>query len=288
MQSKPLPIKNNPLSKFMRQPKIYITLPSGGEYWAPGSLELTENGEFPVYSMTARDELLFKTPDALMIGQAVVDVIQSCIPNILDAWHTPNIDIDVILIGIRLATYGEKMDTNFSVGEEEMTYQVDLAMLLNQLYESISWNEKIDIGTSMCLYVKPVTYLTASKTSLNTFETQKIMNLVNNSELSEEQKIETFKESFKKLTDLTVGIVNGSVYRIESVAGTTEDPDHIAEFMANCDKEIFDAVKNRLDELRKQNSLKPFKIKATEEMIANGSAEEIEIPLTFDPANFFG
>ena len=46
----------NPLSSFMRQPKIYIRLPSGGQYWPAGSIIPTENGEFPVYSMTARDE----------------------------------------------------------------------------------------------------------------------------------------------------------------------------------------------------------------------------------------
>ena len=31
------------------------------------------------------DEITFKTPDALLNGQATVDVIQSCIPNIKDA-----------------------------------------------------------------------------------------------------------------------------------------------------------------------------------------------------------
>jgi hypothetical protein len=114
------------------------------------------------------------------------------------------------------------------------------------------------------------------------------MNIVNDSEMSEEQKIETFKESFRKLTDITVGLVNQSVYKIDSVAGTTNDPEFIMEFMYNCDKEIFDAVKNKLDDLKERNSLKPMKIRATPDMIAKGSAEEIEIPITFDPTSFFG
>ena len=101
----------NPLSMFMRQPKIYIRLPSGGEFWPEGSLEATETGEYPVYSMTAKDELILKVPDALMNGQAIVDVIQNCIPNVKNAWHAPNIDLDVLLIAIRIATYGEMMTT---------------------------------------------------------------------------------------------------------------------------------------------------------------------------------
>ena len=59
-----MPTKANPLSSFMRQPKIYITLPSRGRFWSKGSIEIPENGELAVYSMTAKDELTFKTPDA--------------------------------------------------------------------------------------------------------------------------------------------------------------------------------------------------------------------------------
>lgn len=278
----------NPLASLMRQPKIYIKLPSGGKYWGEQSLNRTVNNEYPVYSMTARDELLLKTPDALMNGQAVVDVIQSCVPNIINAWDMPNIDTDVILIGIRLATYGEKMDTSFTVGEEEMTYSVDLRTLLDSLNENVTWDEKIDIGTEMAIYIKPVSYLVASRTSQTNFETQKIMSLVSDSTLSDEEKVERFKVSFKKLTDITVGLITNSVYKIESRAGTVTDPTHLQEFMNNCDKEIFEAVKGRLDLMAETNSLKPMKIRSTPEMIAAGASEEFEIPITFDPSTFFG
>ena len=120
----------NPLASLMRQPKIYVKLPSNGKYWPEGSLNITQNSEYPIYSMTAKDELILKTPDALMNGQAVVDVIQSCMPNVINAWEMPNIDTDAILIAIRLATYGDSMDTTFKVGEEEMTYSIDLRMVL--------------------------------------------------------------------------------------------------------------------------------------------------------------
>jgi hypothetical protein len=155
------------------------------------------------------------------------------------------------------------------------------------LLNTITWQERINIGTEMALFVRPVNYKIVSQTSIQNFETQKLMRLVNDSTLSEEQKIQTFNESFKKLTDISVGIINNSVYRVESSAGTTEDPENILEFMENCDKVIFDAIKNHLDQLKEINSLKPIRVRATPEMIAAGSGEEIEIPLIFDPANFF-
>jgi hypothetical protein len=81
-----MPETSNPLLKHFRQPQLYLRLPSEGKWWSADSLELPVTKEIAVYAMTARDELLIKTPDALLNGQATVDVIQSCCPNIKDAW----------------------------------------------------------------------------------------------------------------------------------------------------------------------------------------------------------
>ena len=126
---------NNPLLKHFRQPKLFIRLPSNGEFYPKGSIEITENNEYPVLAMTAKDELMIKTPDALLNGQSTVSVIQSCIPKIKNAWNVPSIDIDAILIAIRIATYGENMDMSINVPgiEEEKTYSLDLRILLDRL-----------------------------------------------------------------------------------------------------------------------------------------------------------
>ena len=62
---------NNPLQKYFRQPKIYINLPSQGMFNTVGSIE-NATGQLPIMSMTGMDELLLKTPDALMNGDATV------------------------------------------------------------------------------------------------------------------------------------------------------------------------------------------------------------------------
>ena len=279
--------KSNPLVSLMRQPKIYIKLPSQGKFWPQGSLNKTVNDEYPVYSMTAKDELVLKTPDALMNGQAVVDVIHSCMPNIVNAWQTPSIDVDTILIAIRLATYGESMDMTYNIAGEELNYNIDLRTVLDQISSTATWDERIEIGTEMVIFVRPVNYELMSKASIQAFESQKIINLVNDTTMSEEQKVDVFKESFKKLTEITIGIINQSVYKIESVVGTTEDPQDIQEFMENSDKSIFDAVKKRLDKMKLLNTTRPMKIATSAELQEKGYPTEIEAPITFDPSSFF-
>ena len=68
-------IEQNPLRKYFRQPKVYITLPSRGKYYAEGVLDMPSTNELPVFAMTAKDELIIKTPDALLNGQATVEII---------------------------------------------------------------------------------------------------------------------------------------------------------------------------------------------------------------------
>lgn len=285
-----VPKQSNPLAGFMRQPKIYIRLPSGGEFWPEGSIVIPENNEFPVYSMTAKDELALKIPDALMNGQAVVDVIQSCIPNIKNAWMTPSIDLDLILIAIRLATYGEIMNTPLSFGEDvELNYQVDLRTVMDSLLNQVKWNSVVPVNIDLTVYVRPLTYKNITEAAIQTFETQKIMQIVNNDSLNEDEKLSLFKESFAKLTNSTVGVVSSSVYRVESSQGSTDNPEFIKEFINNTDKEVFNKIQEHLEMLREQNTLKPIVVPVTEEMKAQGvKGETVEVPLIFDPTTFFG
>jgi hypothetical protein len=279
--------KVNPLLGHMRQPKVYIKLPSGGKYWKEGALNLSVNGEYPVYSMTAKDELVLKTPDALMNGQAVVDVIQSCLPNVKDAWACPNIDVDVILIAIRIATYGHMMP--LQVTHEELEngseeFEVDLRTILDQLQADIAWDERIEVKENLVMYIKPVDYATANKNNLAEFESQRIMQIVQDDKITDDQRLEYFKESFKRLTDITVNLITSCVYRIDSEAGSTDEPEFIKEFMENTDREVFDAVKNKLDKLRETNGIKPMKLNISQDP---ENPKFVELPIVFDYSSFF-
>ena len=281
--------QENPLIAFMRQPKIYIRLPSQGEYWKDGSLEISSTGEYPVYSMTAKDELLLKIPDALLNGQAVVDVIQNCIPNVKDAWNMPALDVDAILVAIRMATYGNNMNMPVKFGNNlELEYEMDLTKVLDTLLEQISWDTIVPINDEMTVYVHPLVYRQMTKTAVATFETQKIMQLISSQEMDDTQKIEIFKDSFRKLTEMTLGVVTNSVYRIDTSSGSTTNKEFIEEFINNADKEIFNKIKNHLDKMSIQNTTKPMIINVTEEMREEGiTGDTVEVPITFDAATFF-
>jgi hypothetical protein len=280
--------QNNPLQRFMRQPKIYITLPSEGKYWPPGTIDVPDNGQLPVYSMTAKDEMLFKTPDALMNGQAVVDVIQSCIPNIKNAWNTPSIDMDIILIAIRIATYGEKMavTVNVPVINEERDYDVDLHQFIDKVSNN-QWIEQIPITDEMILFIRPLTYRHLTKISMKSFETNKIIQIASNEKLSDQEKLDMVSNSFKVLSDLTTDMMVGTIYKIKTPDGDVTETRYIKEFIENADKSIYDTVQKHINDLKEQNELKPIVISTDLEQQEAGAPATFEVPINFDQSTFF-
>jgi len=278
----------NPLNKYFRQAAIHIALPSGGNY-PPHVVTPTATGEFPVMPMTAKDEIKFKTPDALMNGQGVVDVIQSCMPNIKDAWQIKSHDIDTILIAIRIATYGETMDIQFNVPKinEQVTHTINLPATLDQIRQDRIQNE-IKLKDGLIIETRPLTYRDMTQTSLQTFQQQKMYSTVQNSEMSDEEKVKRFDESFKALTELNSKVLLKNISKITTPDGTeVSDPAQIKEFVDNANATLITELQDALAEIRVQGSVKPLKLKATEDQIKKGAPATYEVPVTFDTANFF-
>ncbi len=273
----------NPLASFFRQPKIFVSLPSKGEFYPEGALEKNDTNEYPVFAMTARDELLFKTPDALMNGAATVEVIRSCIPAIKDPWNVPSIDVDALLCAIRIATYGEEMDVTATCPKCNTANDamVDLRTVLANL-NKIQFNTSVEIGNQMLVHLRPMNYEQITKTALKALEHQRIFMIVNDEKLSEEQKLKMFQESFIKLTDLTIETAANCIEKIESSAGSTDNPLHIREFLVKAEKSIFQTINDAINKSQESGTMSSF------HAACQGCKHEWDVSLTLDQSDFFG
>jgi hypothetical protein len=271
----------NPLANYFRQPKIYIKLPSRGQFYPEDSLDISQNGEYAVYAMTAKDELMFKTPDALMNGQATVEVIKSCVPAIRDPWKMPSIDLDAVLIAIRIATHGEKMDitANCPSCDFENSYSMALVDYLSSI-SSFEYERQIHVDP-LVINIRPYSYREVSKTAIRTLEQQKIFDIVNNESMSDEDKIEKFGESFVKLTQLTVDVVTGCIESIDTPEGSVTDKKFINEFVQNASSEVFNNINTRILSMKENMSLKAQKVQCQE------CKHDWSVEVTMDQTNFF-
>ena len=278
----------NPLNKYFRQPALYVALPSGTDY-PPHVVTPTETGELGIMPMTAKDEIRFKTPDALMNGQGVVDVIQSCCPNIKDAWQIKSYDLDTILIAIRIATYGETMEINFNVpgANENVSHTINLPSLLEQI-KAQQIDTEFTLKDGLKIKVRPLTYKDMTATSLQTFQQQKMYGAIQDSQLSDEEKATRFNDAFAKLTELNSSILLKNLAAVIMTDGTeVSDPAQIREFVDNANAALIKEIEERVMALRSQGAVQPLKLKATEDQIKKGAPASYEVPVTFDTANFF-
>lgn len=279
---------SNPLQKYYRQPKLYLSLPSKAKFYPEGSIEQSETEEYAVYSMTAKDEMAFKTPDALVNGQSTVDVIKSCIPAIKDPWQMPSLDLDAALIAIRIATYGEMMSisTEVPVIKETREFQTDLRTLLEQMYR-FDFDDIIYVE-DLTIKIRPLTYKEFTQSALKTFEEQRVFSVVNDDNLSEEEKLAQFNVSFKKLTELTVGLIISSIVSIEVEGQSVTNQHQIKEFIENADKKFYKTVTDHIEKQKENFAIKPLLVHTDPEDREKGAPETFEVPITFDQANFFG
>lgn len=279
----------NPLKRYYRQPQISIQLPSREKYYPATVVQKTTTGEHPVLPMTAMDELSFRTPDSMMSGQATVDVIKSCVPTIQDPWQLVNYDIDTVLIAIRIASYGETMDVTSTVPgtNESITHTVNLPQMLEQIRKD-QITDQCTLQDGLTVQVSPLTYKQITESQLKTFEQQRIYAQVSQSEMTAEEKTKRFTESFRILSDLNMSLLVSNIQKITLPSGeSVTDRNQIKEFIQNADAKTIKDLENKLADIRQQGSIKPVKIKASEEQIKAGAPATYEVPITFDNANFF-
>lgn len=273
----------NPLRAHFRQPAIYLRLPSGGQFWNSG-LDLPEVGEIPIFPMTARDEILLKTPDALLNGQGVVDVIQSCCPNILDAWQMPSVDVDPILISIRIASYGSEMpvDTKCPHCGEENRFDIDLNAYLDNITVP-DYTHKVAAG-HVKIKLKPQNYASVNETNKITYEEQRILDNLGITDNPDTTKLEAYKNHLDRLIKLNAKLLvdNTEYIEIPSTGTVVTEPEFINEFYFNCDSEICKVLQEKIEQINKQGAVKPQTGSCT------SCTKTYDIFLTFDYSSFFG
>jgi len=272
---------NNPLRRYFRQPVIHVRLPSGGKYYPPGALDLPPNGEIPILPMTAIDEITSRTPDALFNGSAVMDIIASCVPALKDPWVMPMTDFNMLLVAVRLASYGHEMEIGSTCPKcgHSHALTIDLRTALDAL-KTPDYDESVSAG-DLTVYFTPMTYRQVNEVSRTNFEDQKIVQALSDSDLTEEEKLKKLGDAFRKITELTVKSISESIATIKTQDAMVTDKPDILEFLQNCPKHVFDQIRDHTVKLREATDLIPVSVTCEE------CSDQYKQPFTLDMSNFF-
>lgn len=269
----------SPLKKYQRTPKLFIDLPSKGNYYPKGVLDKVE--ELEVYSMTASDELMVRTPDALFTGQAVKNVIEHCVPAIKNALLIPTLDVDYILAAIRMASYGDtiNMSATCPACSENSDYGIEVQRVMDHFDNRSFLNEtRIE---DFLFRIRPFTYKELTEIQKKTILLQR--QIVQKTPGPEDDQNETeLGEIYTTINQIATDAVCAMVTEIVTPDGETENnPIFIRDFIINNDKVFY----NGLKELQEQN-VNSWKLPDVE--VSCGSCEnKFSVATTLDYSNFF-
>ena len=278
------PVSSNPLAKHFRQPAIYAKLTSAGAFWPEGAVDLPVTGKIPVYPMTTKDEITLKTPDALIDGTSVVNVIQSCCPNIKNAWEMPSVDVDSTLIAIRIASYGNEMtlETKCPHCSSENDYAVNLSNVLDQI-RMPDYSQPVRINAEISVKLKPMSYLEVSRAGSAAYEEQRyIQALSDQGQMPEAEIKQRYNEHLERLLNLTVdNVVACTESIIMNSVDVITDPKFIKEYYTNAESTVLKTIQAKIKEHANTIAIQPMDVECPE------CQTQYKLNIEFDYASFF-
>jgi hypothetical protein len=269
----------NPLQKFFRQPKVFISLPSKGLYYEPGALQGDYNN-MPIFAMSGMDEIIMKTPDALFTGEASVKVIESCCPYIKNAKAMPSIDIDAVLIAIRIATFGEKMSISKSCTKcgTDNEYDIELNQFLDY-FNSLKFTNAVQIFDNLVIRIRPLQYEEMSYFSIENFKLQKTLIQINDVPDQERQK--KVDEIYANLSELQLQLFLTVIENVQVEGVLVTEKAHIEEWLRNTDRDSYKLIKEKLEENKNVWEMPPQKVHCA------SCGTENNVTVTMDQSSFF-
>jgi hypothetical protein len=251
--------------------------------FVPGGIEFTMTGDVPVYPMTASDELLLKSPEALMSGFALEQMIKSCVPAIKNPRLVSSPDIDVILLAVRVATSGPTMSMEVkcpSCGHDH-AFDVHLPGILATL-KTIDSAITARINDEVVAYCRPFNLNDATQLSMIGFEETRKIQALEMGDASQQEKILALNNSYARLAKAKRMITAGCVLAVRTPDGEVTDQSMILEFVENLSGKQTDAIEAAVE---KANSAG---VDRNIPLTCDNCGHEWKALVSFDPASFFG
>ena len=190
-------------------------------------------------------------------------------------------DVDTILLGIRVASYGHDMElgTTCPACNNEFEVNVDLRQVLDKI-RTPDYNSAIRHG-DLEFYFRPMNYKNLNDNNQAQFDQQKLLSVLPDTEIPQADKISAISDALRKITIMTIDALCQSIYAIKTPQALVTEHEFIHELMQNCDRNVFNSVRDRIIELKTQAELQPLKLTCPE------CKNEYTQSFTLDMTSFF-
>lgn len=273
----------NDLSKYYRVPGLSVPLPTKGAYLPKGTFKLSEDGEVNVFPMRMADEMMLKNPDALMSGSAVQSLFESCVPDITTPALISSPDVDVLLLAIRVATYGRTMEleTTCPNCEKDLAFDCNLPDMLVSA-KNCEFENMARLSDELTVLVRPFNVQDIAYMSRKIFEEERRLQQIELSDdLTEDQRQMQRNQLFKRMASLQANMLSKTIMEITTPEGTITDTEKASEFLANVPAPWV----KKIDEMQKRVS--EGGMDKTIPVTCTHCEHQWKTAIDFDPTSFF-
>lgn len=278
----------NPLTSYFRQASTYVPLPTRGRWYAPEDITTTDDGELAVHALTAIDDILLNTPDAMLNGVALEKVVRNCAPDIHNVKKLMLPDLEALFVGIKSATTGGKADYDRkcpSCGHEN-TFELNCRALLDGMSFIEDDDLRIQFADDLVVHIRPYDFEMRQMFIRREFEEEKALRALEGADtgLDEMQKAALLGESVDRLSRMTFQLVSRSIEKIVILKdnNVVSDPEHINEWLTGISKTQADMVIEAVNRINATGVNKSVKAQC------QSCGHQWEDALSFDPTSFFG
>jgi len=278
----------NPLQQYFRQASVYLNLPTRGRWYTQDVVEMTEKKQIAVFPLSALNDIMLNTPDAMLNGQALENVITDCAPGIKNVKRLMLPDLESLFVAIKSASNGGKIDVDRKCPkcEHENTYELNCQVLLDTSTYINEDDLTIKFGDELIVYVTPYDFEMRQMFMKREFEEEKTFRAINaqGDSIDDITKAGRMAESVERLSRLTFSLVSRSIEKVVMVKTnvTVTDRTHINEWLMGITKSQAEIVIEAVDKVNKIGVNKQLMVACT------SCGHSWEDALAFDPSSFFG
>lgn len=258
---------SNPLIDTLnaRLPGETFILPSQGIFYQDGELdESAIDGKIHLHPMTGLDEITMKSPDKLLSGQAVCEVISRCAPQVKKPHRLLANDVNYILMALRLITYGPEIEliyTHTCPNATQRHYLVPIQPILVSAQSidptSVETKYTVELPNKQLVVMQPARF-------------EHIIKIY-------QATIDHTNDQIEQLRILMLDALAGSIASVDNIT----DPKLILEWVHAISAGWIDALNTKAG----QNS--KWGMDPVSEIICSDCGEKILLEVPVNPINFF-
>jgi hypothetical protein len=275
------------LDEYKRQPKLFVDIPSSGTFYDHTVFEDSQFVQIPIYAMTAADDIMAKTPDALFSGKAVASVLESCVPLLKDPWQLIKTDLEYLLTAIRIASTGSKTDmkATCNVCNTENAVEIDLQNVLAH-YDNFNPAASFKFK-DLTINLRPITFKQLSDLGIELYQKQRTLFQLQAADMDQDEKNKQAAAVANDVLTLTTRALTKYIISISKDDKAETDSNIISNFIEENDSEISKMFTTEITKFITLASYPELKIQCAGEINDERCTNTYSVEYNSDFSSFF-